>query len=115
MTLRLALLALVVALATPLASAKAFPSAPHGQRDGQRDCNGERERDVVRRARDQVPAALKQSRRRVDAGYGVQPAAEQRERHVDRREEERQEDRQLPDWARLPRPQPPRDPAPPET
>ena len=63
------------------------------------------EEHVERLARDQVAAALDQRGERVDLGHGLDPAREQRERDVDRGEEEDQEDRHLHRRAGLDRPQ----------
>ena len=63
---------------------------------------------------EEAAARLEQPRDRVDDGDGVQPAAQERERHVDGSEEENQEDRQLHHRPGLDRPQPHRNAARPE-
>ena len=95
-------------LAGPLGAAQPAPG-PDRQHARHRDRDPERERDVLRRSGDEASSALEERGRRVHGRHRVQPAVEQGERHIHRREEQDQEYGQLHDRARLHRAQPHRD------
>src|SRR5690348_10589301 len=81
-------------LAGVLGGAKPGPR-PDGEDDEQREGEPEREHDLRRLALDEAATRLEDERQRVQAGDRVDPAAQQVERHIHRREEERHEDRGL--------------------
>ena len=70
--------------------------------------------DLGRSSGQQAAAGLEDARERVGGRDGLDPALEERERDVDGREEERQEDRDLHHRPGLHRPEPHRDPAGPQ-
>ena len=76
---------------------------PQGEGRGKNDREPEREGDRLRLSGDEPSAGLEQGRDRVDARDGVDPAVEESEGHVHGREKEREEDRNLHDWAGLER------------
>src|SRR5204862_1289333 len=80
------------ALARALGGAKTA-QCPQGEEGGERERGSECGSDVGRRAGEEAAPGLEHLRQRVDHRDGVDPALEQRERHVDRCEEEGQENR----------------------
>src|SRR5919108_4701859 len=87
---------------------------PESEQEPERERETERGRDLRRLAGDEAPPGLEDPRQWIHRGDGVDPALEQRERHVHRREEERQEDGHLHDRAGLHRAQSQRDAGRPE-
>ena len=82
---------------------------PEAERGHERERQPERQRHVRRIAGDQAAHRLEHVGDRVERGERLDPALEQVERDVDRREEQRQEDGHLHHRAGLDRPEPHRD------
>src|SRR5438105_150989 len=93
------------ALARALGVAKA-PRCPQGEEGGERERGRGGGSDVGGRADEESAPDFENPGERLEDGCGVEPALEQRERHVDGCEEEGQEDGHLHHWPRLHRPQP---------
>src|SRR5215203_6634154 len=87
---------------------------PDRERGAEPEGDRGRLQHVLGRADEEAAAAGEQERDRVHDGDGVDPAAEQAERHVYGREEQQHEDGRLHDRPRLRRPEPHRDAARPQ-
>ena len=87
---------------------------PHPEEEPEADGDRERGADVRCVARDEPATGLEEVRHRIDGRDALDPAVEQLERNVDRREEQDQEHRHLHERRGLDRAEPHRDPAGPE-